>query len=157
MVKCRVRLKNWDATGHLFRYMRPKIEEESERVMEECQKIYYNEVMRLIEEGEPSWEPLKDKWVSSKGHGGFYRYTGDFVTRGIESRRVKAGGLSGEERVFIGASNYTLHRRGITMAQLAGKLQYNSDYNRPLFGPAWENVKDEITAKLAKIGVSIIE
>lgn len=152
MLQCRVRLKNWDATGHLFRIMRPAIEEESDKVILECEKIYYDEVIRLATEGHPDWPDLGDKWVREKGHDVFYYQTGEFLEEGVELRRIKSGPM--EERIFIGATNYKIHRTGLSMEKLAKVLQYN--YDRPLFGPAWENVKYEILDKLSNIGINVI-
>lgn len=153
MVRCKARLKNWDLTGHLLHVMRPRIEEESDKVMQECEQLYYNEVIRLATEGLPDWPPLTSEWVSYKGHDVFYYYKGQFLEEGIEFRRVKAA--PGQEKAFIGASPYRWHRHGIRMDRLAMRLQY--DYDRPLFGPAWENVKEEISRKLANIGVNILK
>jgi len=139
---------NWDLIGKALEVIPNKIDHNAREVLEECGRIYLEHVMALIDSGgDGTWPALSPEWVATKGHAEFYKFRELFINA-LGTRRIKA--TQGTYRLFAGASPYKRHKNAeMSMANLAKILE--EQYNRPLFGPAWERARWEIERELAKI------
>jgi hypothetical protein len=153
-----VMLKNWNTAGHLLEATAERFNKRVDAVLMKNAKLYKEAILQLIEQGDPSWEPKSDRQEYESGTDKlFIGATGTFYSnldhKGI--RRVRAG--AGEKRIYVGARYDIRHDpSNMSMERIAEILQ-NTPYGgaRDLFGPAWERVKGQVAANLAKMNVGL--
>ncbi len=127
-----------------------------EQTIQEAAEIYYNELFNLIEVGHSSWPPHSSAWVDQKirkgGRSGFYRFQDEFISS-IKMEWIDNS--QSRKAMFVGVQSDTPHSGGITTGDLAIVLE--EKYNRPLFDPAYQRVKDDIKKHLENIAAELIE
>ena len=116
-----------------------------EQAIQEAAEIYYNEIFNLIEVGHSSWPPLSPAWVDQKirkgGHPGFYRFQDKFISS-IKMEWIDNS--QSRKAMFVGVQSEIV-------------IVLEEKYNRPLFDPAYQRVKDDIKKHLENITAELIE
>ena len=90
------------------------------------------ELVRRIQQGDPSWAPLSQPWIEKKGHGRQWYYTGR--TEGAMKYRIDGS------TIYVGIVD------GGEIAEVAIKLEYGKGPipARPLFQPVYHENKDKV-------------
>ena len=142
---------HWKRTNWLFGMASFRLRRQIESTLRECANIYYSELIMGIETGMYGmWPSLSKSWASTKGHGEFYRYTGDFISR-IRVEMMERGPVN--YSIFVGVRDDEIHgSSGKSMGEIADILESR----RPLFDPAWYRVEGSIQRKLQDIGGDVL-
>lgn len=156
----RVHLTNWDKAGKLFTVTVPRqLEHAVDEAFEEAQRIYMEEVLRLISEQPSSWTRKSNEWRNRSGSPRlFIGYTGEFVSKLSSEKNTRRGlrASRGDKRVFVGARHDVYHHTsGFSMKTIAEILQSIPDGSRSLFPLAYERAEGRIRKVFRDVGTKI--